>query len=147
MAVNPVPARYRTITPYLVVGDAAALLRFLESGFGAVIEECNRSPEGKVMHAEAVIGDSRVMIGEAQGTYGVRAATLYLYVPDVDASWRRARDAGGKSLREPEDQFYGDRVGGVEDAFGNQWWIASRREEVPPDEMARRAAERHRKTE
>jgi uncharacterized glyoxalase superfamily protein PhnB len=68
-------------------------------------------------------------------------ATLHLYVEDVDAVYRQALAAGARSIREPEDAFYGDRSGGVADAFGNQWWIATHVEDVPPEEMARREAE------
>jgi uncharacterized glyoxalase superfamily protein PhnB len=100
------------------------------------------SPTG-VGHAELRVGDSVVMLADAQGsaTGKVAPAMLHIYVEDVDATYRRALAAGATSLREPADQFYGDRSGGVEDGFGNQWWFATHIEDVPPDEMERRAAE------
>ena len=140
MPVKPVPDGFRTVTPCLVVKDAASLLPFLEKAFSAEIVQCNRTPDGTVMHAQARIGDSMVMLGEAMPKYGAIPAMLYLYVPDVDALHRRAVAAGGVSLAEPSDQFYGDRVGGVKDTHGNQWWMATHKEDVPPEEVARRAA-------
>ncbi|MBZ5496966.1 MAG: VOC family protein [Acidobacteriia bacterium] len=92
-----------------------------------------------VQHAEAKIGDSIIMMGEAQGEWKPKPATLYVYVDDVDAVYRRALQAGATSLREPANQFYGDRSGGVQDESGNQWWIATHIEHVTPEEMARRA--------
>ena len=145
MPLNPVPAGYHTVTPYLVVKGAGALLDFMGKAFGATVRECHRKEDGSVMHAEAVIGDSAVMVGEAQPTFGERPSTLYLYVADVDATYRAALSAGATSLMEPAVQFYGDRSGGVKDPFGNQWWMATRVEEVPPEEMARRAAEKAKK--
>ena len=140
MAVKPIPAGYHTVTPYLVVPGAAQLIDFMKQALGA--EELSRMdrPDGTVMHAEVKIGDSRVMLGEAGGEVDPMPAMLHLYVEDADAVYQRALQAGATSLREPEDQFYGDRLGGVKDAFGNQWWLATHIEDVSPEEMARRAA-------
>ena len=90
------------------------------------------------MHAEIKIGDSIVMMGEGQDVKKF-PAMLHLYMEDVDAVYQRALQAGAKSLREPSDQPYGDRSGGVEDAFGNQWWISTHVEDVTSEEMERRA--------
>jgi len=141
MVVNPIPEGYHTITPYLVVEGAAQLIEFLKRVFDA--EETRRMPlpDGTVSHAEVRIGDSMVMMAEAQGEYKPMPAMLHLYIEDVDAIYRRAVQAGATSLREPEDQFYGDRIGGVRDSFGNQWWIATHIENVSDEEMARRAEE------
>src|SRR5206468_3698463 len=105
-------------------------------------KEIHRSemPDGTVMHAEVRIGDSVVMLGETRDASSATPACLYMYVPDVDAVYARAVQAGGVSISEPRDQFYGDRSGGVKDACGNQWWIATHKEDVPADELARRAA-------
>ncbi|HEX9545746.1 MAG TPA: VOC family protein, partial [Acidimicrobiales bacterium] len=101
------------------------------------------TPEGKVGHAEVKIGDSTVMLADATTTEQGQAmpTILYLYVEDVHKTYRRAVEAGGVSLREPADQFYGDRNASVRDPVGNQWWIATHVEDVSPEEAARRAAE------
>lgn len=138
--VNPIPDGYHTVTPYLVVDDASAILSFIERAFGGTVLSRYLSPDGRVMHAEAQIGDSRVMLGEAQEEWPGMPAMLHLYVEDVDAIYRQALEAGATSVREPQDMFYGDRSGGVRDAAGNQWWIATHVEDVSAEEMARRQA-------
>jgi uncharacterized glyoxalase superfamily protein PhnB len=137
--VKPIPDGYHSVTPYLVVEGAAKVIEFAKQAFGA--EELHRmnAPDGKILHAEIKIGDSRVMLGDAQGPWKPMPTTLYLYVPDVDAVYKRAVAAGGASEQEPADQFYGDRTSGVRDPAGNRWFIATHIEEVAPDEMARRA--------
>lgn len=139
--VKPVPAGYHSVTPYLMVDGAAALIDFLKEAFEAVETERLPGPDGKVGHAEVRIGDSVVMMGEGD-RYGVMPAAIYLYVPDVDACYARALAAGATSLMEPADQFYGDRSGGVKDAFGNLWFVATHKEDVSPEELARRAEAR-----
>lgn len=143
MAVKPIPEGYHSITPYLAVEGADRLLQFTKQAFGA--QEIFRmdSPDGKVGHAEVKIGDSMVMLADASGTDQGQPmpGMIHLYVDDVDKVYRQAIEAGATSLREPADQFYGDRTGGVRDPVGNQWWIATHVEDVPPDEMAKRAAE------
>ena len=142
MTVKPIPEGYHTVTPYLVVQGVAQLIDFLKQAFEA--EEIQRMtrPDGTISHAEVRIGDSVVMMGKASGDFKHMPAMLHLYVEDTDAVYRRALQAGATSLREPEDQFYGDRTGGVQDSFGNQWWIATHIEDVSADEMAKRAADR-----
>ena len=136
MAVNFMPQGYHTITPYLAVNGAATLFEFLKRTFDAQEKEMMKRPDGTIGHAEVTIGDSVVMLGEASGDF---KAMLYVYVRDADATYRRALQAGGKSLREPATQFYGDRHGAVTDPVGNAWWIATHVEDVSPDEMMRRA--------
>jgi PhnB protein len=141
MPVNFIPDGYHTVTPYLVVDNVAQVLEFAKKAFDA--KESHppmRRPDGGIAHAEVQIGDSRVMMGERNAQFPAMPGMLYLYVPDVDASYRRAIEAGGVSVAEPADQFYGDRHGGVKDACGNQWWVATHKEDVPFDEMMRRAA-------
>jgi PhnB protein len=140
MTVKPIPEGYHTVTPYLVVSGAAQLIDFMKQVFAA--EELSRMarPDGTIMHAEVQIGDSRVMLGQAGGGTEPMPGMLHLYVEDTDVVYQRALQAGATSLREPEDQFYGDRIGGVADSFGNQWWLATHIEDVSPEEMARRAA-------
>jgi PhnB protein len=96
-------------------------------------------PDGTIMHAEVKIGDSIVMMGEARGDCKPMPGSLYVYVNDADATYRRALQAGATSMMEPGDQFYGDRTAGVKDPSGNQWTIATHREDVPPEELRRRA--------
>lgn len=144
MSTPGVPAGYHSVTPYLTVSDLPAELAFLAAAFGAIETEHIRDGEGNSMHAEVRIGDSIVMVGQAReaATSGTNGAVLYLYDPDVDACYGRAMAAGARSFQEPTDQFYGDRTAALYDPAGNQWWIATRKEEVSSDEMARRAAER-----
>jgi len=138
MAVNWKPERYHTVTPYLVGPGTAQLIEFLKQSFGAEERERHLRPDGAIMHAEVSIGDSIVMMGEASEEFTAMPTSIHLYVEDVDAAYERAVRAGGKSLREPSDQFYGDRSAGVEDASGNRWWLATHVEDVSPQEMQRR---------
>ena len=139
MAVTPVPEGYHTVTPYIVAKDAAGVIDFARRAFGAKEHHVMRLPDGRVMHGDIVIGSSHVMVGQAGGENKAFPAMLYLYVPDVDAVYTQALAAGGTSISEPATQFYGDRHGAVNDADGNQWWIATHVEDVPDDEMRRRA--------
>ncbi|HEX2832304.1 MAG TPA: VOC family protein [Thermoanaerobaculia bacterium] len=140
MAVKPVPDGYRTVTPYLTVSDLRATLDFVEKAFQARVTELHSGPDGKPRHAEVEIGDSKVMMGQANEKWGVRNGSLYLYLEDTDGTYARALAAGAKSIMEPADQFYGDRSAGVEDADGNQWWLATHVEDVSPEELQRRMA-------
>ena len=140
--VKPIPDGYRTVTPYLVVRDVPRLLDFLQQAFGATELMRAPRPDGSIMHAEVTIGDSRVMMGEAPGSSPPMPGCVHLYVVDTDALYHLALQAGATSLREPSDQFYGDRMAGVQDPVGNHWWIATRTENVSPAELARRAAAR-----
>ena len=133
MAVNPVPDGYHTVTPYLIASDAQAVINFAIRAFDAVVVED--------MHAELQIGNSRVMLGQASAQYPAMPAGLYLYVPDTDTTYRKALAAGAVSTMEPVNQFYGDRNAGVRDQNGNMWWIGTHVEDVPKEELQRRAAE------
>ena len=104
-----------------------------------------KRPDGKIMHAEMKIGDSRVMLGEANEQWPLTTASLHLYVPDVDSAYKRAVDAGGKPTVEPMDQFYGDRSGCVKDASGNTWWIATHKEDLSLAELQKRGEEMFKK--
>ena len=118
---------YHTVTPYLVVDDVARLIAFITEAFGG--RERIRLPraDGSVMHAEVIIGDSIVMMGEPTGAIGVMRASIYLRVADADASYRRALAAGATSVGEPKDQLHaGERYGGVKDPCGNIWWPAAK---------------------
>jgi PhnB protein len=135
--VRPVPEGYHTVCPYIVVtSGVATLIEFAKQAFGAKEVYLSKAPDGRIMHAEIKIGDSIVMVGESQEKKF--PAMLHLYMEDVDGVYKRAIQAGGKSMREPADQPYGDRSAGVEDAFGNQWWIATHMEDVSSEELERR---------
>jgi PhnB protein len=140
---KPVPDGYHTVTPYLVVEDAGKLIEFLTAAFGAKVRSSHKRPDGKVAHAEVGIGDSIIMLGSAQGDAKPMTTALYMYVPDCDTLYRRALAAGGISIGEPKDQFYGDRHGGVKDPCGNTWWIATHIEDVSEQELMRRIAGAH----
>jgi len=139
MAVRHIPDGYHTVTPFIVANDTAKLVDFIKQAFGA--EELDRmtTPDGTVVHAELRIGDSPIMLGEAQGEWKALPAMLYLYVKDVDATFARALKAGATTVKEVADQFYGDRNGTVKDSWGNVWSIGTHIEDVAPDEMKRRA--------
>jgi len=140
MAVKPIPEGFHTVTPYLVVKGAAALIEFLKQAFDAQELHVMKDAEGNVRHAEIRIGDSPIMLGESTSQWQPMPAGIYLYVPDTDATYKKAMAAGASSIMEPADQFYGDRNGGVKDAWGNFWWIGTHVEDVSPEEMERRAA-------
>jgi PhnB protein len=139
MAVNPIPAEYGRVTPYLVVDGASRLIDFARQAFGA--EELMRmpGPGGSLGHAEIRFGDRVVMLADAGPENPARTAALVLYVNDCDESYRKALEAGGVKEMEPEDQFYGDRRAGVQ-AFGVSWWIHTHVEDVSPEEMQKRMA-------
>ena len=147
--VKPIPDGYHTVTPHLAIRGAAKALDFYVKAFGA--EELFRmpGPGGSVMHAEIKIGDSIVMLGEEAPERGATSpaglggspVSLLLYVPDVDASFARATAAGCTTQMPPTDMFWGDRYGKLQDPFGHLWAIATHKEDVPPEQMAERAAQ------
>jgi PhnB protein len=145
---QPIPEGFHTVTAYLVVRDAAKALDFYAKAFGAEERYRMPGPGGGVMHAEIRIGDSIVMLGEenpAMGalspkTIGGTGVSLLLYLKDVDASFARAEKAGCKVEMPPTDMFWGDRYGKVEDPFGHKWGLATHKEDVAPEEIARRMA-------
>jgi len=136
--VKPVPERYHSVTPYLVVEGVPKLLEFLQKTFNSTELERVPRPDGTISHAEVRIGDSVVMMGEANAQSKPMPTMLYVYVEDVDAVYKRALQAGAKPVRELKDEFYGDRAGGVADPVGNQWWIATHKEDVSSEELRRR---------
>jgi PhnB protein len=145
MPVEPVPKGYHTVTPYLLVREAAKLIEFLEKTFEAQVVERHARPDGTVMHAQVRVGDSLIMLGDPREPWTPMPTTLYVYLKDVDAAYGRALHAGGVSVMDLTNHFYGDRMGGVKDPFGNIWWIATHVEDVSPEEMKRRTAELYKK--
>ncbi len=141
MAVNYIPKEHHTVTPYIMVEGVEEVMNFLIEAFGAESRSVMRSSEGNVLHAQIMVGDSMLMLAGAKPPeWPSQPASFYLYLPDCDAAYRRALAAGATSIMEPADQFYGDRHGGVKDAAGNSWWVATHIEDVSEEEMARRMA-------
>jgi PhnB protein len=144
--VNPIPQGYPRVTPYLVLEGAAEAIDFYTRVFGAKERMRMPAPGGKIGHAEIEIGHSMVMLADAvpemghksPRTLGGSPISLLLYVEDVDSTVSKAVENGAKLVRPVENQFYGDRMGGVEDPFGHQWYVASHVEDVSPEEMKRR---------
>lgn len=139
---SAVPAGHHTVTPYLIVRDARALIEFVERAFAGEVVRRWDMPDGTVRHAEIQIGDSRIMLADAGEQWPPMPAMVHLYVDDVDAVHRRALAAGATSIQEPEDMPYGDRSGGVRDVCGNLWWLATRVEDLTDEEIVQRAAAR-----
>ena len=143
--VQPIPEGYHSVTPYLIVEDAAKAIEFYKAAFGA--EEKFRLPMGdKIGHAELKIGDSYVMLADefpeqkhlGPNARGGTTASFLIYVDDVDLAWKRATDAGARENRPVELQFWGDRMGSVTDPFGHQWSLATHVEDVAPEELQER---------
>jgi PhnB protein len=149
-AVNPIPDRLHTVTPRLVVSDGAAAIAFYGRAFGAQeLDERFTGPDGELIHAEILIGDSVVMItqdaadGPARSPEhlgGMVSCIMALYWENVDAAWERAVGAGAEVMYPLENQFYGERGGRLRDPFGQQWMMSQHIEDVSPQEMSRRAA-------
>jgi PhnB protein len=147
MTVQARPEGYHSVTPYLLVDNAAQAIEFYANAFGA--KELFRLPMGdKVGHAEIMVGDSHVMLSDEWPEMNLRGpkarggatASLMLYVDDVDAMFARALKAGGTVEKAPENQFWGDRMGTLVDPYGHRWMLATHVEDVPPEEMERRMA-------
>lgn len=150
-AKSAIPEGHHTVTPQLALDDAAKALEWYKQALGA--EEMSRhlGPDGKVMHAEIRIGDSRIMVNDAMmGTKGPKAlggspASLWLYVEDCDSLFNRAIAAGGQvahgGMGQMQDQFWGDRTGTLVDPHGYTWTIATHKEDLTPEEMQQRGDE------
>lgn len=139
---SPIPEGFHTLTTYLIVPDAERQIAFLRSAFDAEEEFRSTDEAGRVMHAQLRVGDSRVMLGESNEQWPPTTGSVYMYVDDCDTTYRKALEAGGESVMELADQFYGDRHGGVKDPSGNVWWISTHVEDVSQEEMERRMKER-----
>jgi PhnB protein len=146
MPVPPIPDGYTSVTPYLIVRDAAKAIDFYKEVFDAVELMRLTGPDGKIGHAELRIGNARVMLADEMPEMGYRgplalggsAVSLLLYVDDVDRRFERALAAGAESKRPVADQFYGDRSGTLVDPYGHQWSLATHKEDVPQQEVQRR---------
>lgn len=121
------PPGYHSVNPYIVVADAAGFIAFLTTVFDGVEKGARElRVDGAINHADVLIGDSVVMISQADNTYGARPCVNFAYVDEVDLTYYRALEAGARPLLPPTNQTWGDRVGGIADPFDNRWWIATR---------------------
>jgi PhnB protein len=147
MATKAIPEGYHTVTPYLAVDDAAAAIEYYAKAFGAKETVRMDGADGMIAHAELEIGDSRIMLSdpfphastkppkELRGT----SVSIFMYVDDVDSVVKQAVDAGATITMEVADQFWGDRMGSIQDPFGHSWSLGTHVEDVPPEEMEERA--------
>jgi len=135
-----IPEGFHTLTAYLLVNDADREIEFVKAAFDAQPVHISRHPDGSVMHATLKIGTSMLMMGQARDSWKAVPSMLYMYIEDVDAVYQRALACGATSVREPADQMYGDRSGGVASPNGIQWWMATHIEDVSEEELRRRSA-------
>jgi PhnB protein len=138
--VKAIPEGYRTVTPFLNVEGASDAIAFYKKAFAAEEKVRMPTPDGKIMHAELDLGDSKLMVSDAMMNAPTKSS-IHLYVKDADAAWARATAAGAKVEMPIADMFWGDRYGVLSDKWGNRWAIAQHKEDVPPAEMGKRAAE------
>ena len=147
MPVSPIPEGYHSVTPYLVIKNAAAAIEYYKKAFGAVELFRMPAPGSKIRHAEIKIGDSPVMLADeypdmgfkGPESFGGTPVSLMIYVDDVDKIYPQAIAAGGKELRPLQNQFYGDRSGTLIDPFGHVWTIGTHVEDISEEELAKRA--------
>ncbi|MGH9688960.1 MAG: VOC family protein, partial [Candidatus Acidiferrales bacterium] len=147
--VNPIPEGFHTATPYLAVQDGAQAIDFYKRAFGAKEVMRMNGPDGKVSHAEIKIGDSIIMLSAASSagelrtpqSLGASTVSIFLYLDNVDATFKQALSAGAKTIQPLEDMFWGDRYGRLTDPFGHSWSLAQHIEDVAPTEMEKRASE------
>ncbi|MGH7898967.1 MAG: VOC family protein [Candidatus Binatia bacterium] len=145
--VKPIPDGYQGATPYLCCKGAARAIEFYKQGLGATEVMRMAQPDGRVGHAEMRMGEALIMLADefpemgfkSPETLGGSPVTIHLYVEDVDAVAKRAVAAGGKLVRPVEDQFYGDRSCTLQDPVGHVWNLSTHKEDVPPEELKRRA--------
>lgn len=148
-AIQAIPAGFHTITPHIVVRDAARAVEWYQEALGAKERSRLPVPGGKLMQVELRFGDSTVMVADefpeagilSPQTVGGTSIVLHLFTEDVNALWTRAMDAGAKELHPLQDQFWGDRHGQFIDPFGHRWGLAQHVRDIPPKEIARAAAE------
>lgn len=138
MPVKPIPEGFHTITPYLFAQGIPRLIEFISAAFDGEVTSRKERSDGSIMHAEMRVGDSMLMMGEATAEFGPMPTSIYLYVTDCDSVYRRALEAGGSSVFELMNLPSGERYGGVKDACGNIWWVATHVEDLSPEEQDRR---------
>lgn len=141
MSVKPIPEGYGNVIPFLICNGAEDVIKFAQQAFGAKLSDISKGEGGTVRHATIHIRDSAIMLSEGSAEYPAVSTMLYIYFENVDEVYRKALAAGGESLREPTNEFYGDRSCGVKDPSGNQWWLASHVEDLTGEEIAKRQSE------
>ena len=142
-----IPKGYHTVTPSLVVAGAAKAIDFYKKAFGAEERMRFPAPDGTIMHAELLIGDSIVMLADEMPDQGGRGpksiggtpVSFFVYRENVDAAWKQAVDAGATPIMPLADQFWGDRTGCLEDPFGHRWWLAQHIQDLTPEELQKGA--------
>ena len=147
MPVKAIPDGYHSVTPYLSIKGASDAIEFYKKAFDAIELFRLDMPGGIIGHAEIQIGNSRIMIADPcddvsfgdPKTLGGSTVGLYVYVDDVDRMYSQSVAAGAKSINPIEDQFYGDRIGTIEDPYGHRWFIATHKEDLTPEELNKRA--------
>ena len=148
VSAKPIPEGFHTVTPALVVRDAAKAIDFYKKALGAQELVRMPSPDGKIMHAELKIGNSIIFLSDempmpgsvkSPQSLGGSTCTLNVYVPNVDETFKQAIAAGGKESMPVADQFWGDRYGTLADPFGYSWGIATHKEDLSPAEMRERS--------
>jgi PhnB protein len=147
--VQAVPKGHHTVTPSLVVNKAAEAIDFYKKAFGATEVSRFTGPDGKIMHAEVQIGDSRVMLMDEMPEHGGRGPRalggtpvgLFVYMNDIDRLWKQATGAGAKQIEPLVNQFWGDRSGCIEDPYGHRWWLSQHVEDLSDEELGKRAKE------
>jgi uncharacterized glyoxalase superfamily protein PhnB len=145
MSAKPIPEGYHTLTPFLIVRNAARAIEFYKQAFGAQERGVAKGPDGKVMHAELKIGDSVIMLSDEYPEFGSLSPQsvggspmgLHIYIENVDAAFDRAVKAGAQVEMPVMDQFWGDRYGKLKDPFGHKWSIATHVKDMSADEMKR----------
>jgi uncharacterized glyoxalase superfamily protein PhnB len=138
MTVKYKPEGFHSVTPFFIVKGTERFINFLKDAFDAEEISVSKMPDGSIMYAQLKIGDSFIMMGEESENYKPTQSSVYLYIQNVDEVFKKALKAGASSLREPQNEFYGDRTGGVADQFGNQWWISTHIEDVSESELKKR---------
>jgi PhnB protein len=149
MATQAIPEGYHSVTPYLIVKGAADAIDFYKRAFDATELMRMPTPEGRIGHAEIRIGDSAIMLADEYPEMGYRSpqtlggagVSLMVYVDRVDETFKQALANGAKELQPLKNQFYGDRSGTLQDPYGHVWTIATHVEDIPPEELERRAKE------
>ncbi len=136
---KPIPSGYHSLNHILISDNASGLIDFLKQAFNAEEKERFMTSDGRVQHALVRIGDSVIMLNDSTPEFPAFPGMISLYTENTDAVYNQALKAGATSLREPADQFYGDRSAGVRDPLGNSWWIATRIEDLSQEEIEKRA--------
>ena len=147
MSIKPIPEGYHSVTPYLIINGAAAAIEFYKAAFGATELFRFPAPDGKIGHAEIKVGDSPVMLADEYADMGYNGpkalggspVSLMIYVADVDSVFNQAVAAGATVKEAVSDKFYGDRIGTLVDPFGHVWHVSTHKEDVPFEEMEKRA--------